>query len=227
MNAEPRSALDSVRDYVNATAATDDPLTAARDAATEYGLLTPDAMTGEFLTFLAAQSTGPARAAGAGAAPTAVVMSPAYGVIGLHLFAGFPQGGHVTCIDPEVQHQNLARHAFTSAGVKSNAYRFLPSAPLVGVSRLATDAYDIIVSQSAVEHLTATVDASLPVLRPGGVLVLLDSLLDGTLADPDRSDRQGRAAREAEEHLAALEDVTVARLPLGAGATVVTRHRPA
>ncbi|MEJ6548047.1 MULTISPECIES: O-methyltransferase [unclassified Corynebacterium] len=216
MNAESSSALDAVRDYVNATAASDEALDAARDSATEYGLLTPDAMTGEFLTFLAAQVTT--------AAPTAVVMSPAFGVIGLHLFAGFSGGGHVTCIDPEVQHQVLAREAFSSAGVRSNAYRFLPSAPLVGVSRLATDAYDIIVSQSMTEHLSATVDAALPVLRPGGVLVLLDSLLDGTLADAGRTDRQARAAADAEEHLRTMDGITVARLPLGAGCTVITRH---
>ncbi|MDN5581950.1 MAG: O-methyltransferase [Corynebacterium sp.] len=216
MNAESSSALDAVRDYVNSTAATDETLDAARDSANEYGLLKPDAMTGEFLTFLAAQVTS--------TSPTAVVMSPAYGVIGLHLFAGLPGGGHVTCIDPEVQHQALARSAFNAAGVRSNAYRFLPSAPLVGVSRLATSSYDIIVSQSAVEHLTATVDAALPVLRPGGILVLLDSLLDGSLGDPENSDRQTRAAADAEEHLRSLDDVTVARLPLGAGCTVITTH---
>lgn len=220
MNAQSSSALDAVRDYVNNSVEAGEPLTAARDSAAEYGLLTPDPMTGEFLTFLSAQVTTPS--------PTAVVMSPAFGVIGLHLFAGFAgatNGGHVTCIDPEAQHQVLAREAFNSAGVRSNAYRFLPSAPLVGVSRLATDSYDLIVSQSAVEHLTATVDAALPVLRAGGVLVLLDSLLDGALADADRSDRQSRAARDAEEHLATLDGVTVSRLPLGAGTTIVTKHQ--
>lgn len=220
MNATSSSASDAVREYVNGTAVTDDHLAAARDAATEYGLTTPDAMTGEFLTFLAARiQTTP---------PSAVVMSPAYGVIGLHLFGGFAiAGGHVTCIDPEVQHQHLARHAFSAAGVKSNAFRFLPSAPLDGVTRLANDSYDLIISESEVEHLTATVDAALPALRPGGVLVLLDSLLDGTLSDPDRTDRQVRAARDAEEHLAQLDAdgvLTTARLPLGAGSTIVTKH---
>lgn len=219
MNAHSSSALEAVRDYVNNSVDADESLAEARNAAAEYGLMTPDAMTGEFLTFLSAKVTTPS--------PTAVVMSPAFGVIGLHVFAGFsagPTGGHVTCIDPEVQHQILARQAFTAAGVRSTAYRFLPSAPLVGLSRLATASYDLIVSQSAVEHLTATVDAALPVLRDGGVLVLLDSLLDGTLADPDHTDRQSRAARDAEEHLADLAGITVSRLPLGAGSTVITKH---
>ncbi|MGO1948225.1 MAG: O-methyltransferase [Mycobacteriaceae bacterium] len=222
MNAKSSSALDAVRDYVNESVVTDEPLAAARDSAAEYGLLTPDSITGEFLTFLAARASS--------TPPSAVVMSPAYGVIGLHLFTGFSTGGrtgHVTCIDPEVQHQTLARHAFSAAGVRPNCYRFLPSAPLDGVTRLANDSYDIIVSESEIEHLSATVNAALPALRPGGVLVLLDSLLDGTLADPERTDRQARAAHDAEEHLASLatDDVlTVARLPLGAGTTIVTKH---
>ena len=66
MNALPSSASDAVRDYVNDTAVADDHLVAARDAAAEYGLTTPDAMTGEFLTFLAARAGSARRHAARG-----------------------------------------------------------------------------------------------------------------------------------------------------------------
>lgn len=219
MNVNPGSALDAVRSYVNASATTDAALDDARTAAAEFGLLYPDAATGEFLTFLAARVNGPAQ-------PSAVVMSPACGVIGLNLFTGFgAERGHVTCIDPEVQHQQLARRAFTDSGLRPTAFRFVPSTPLDGIARLATDSYDIIVADVDPELLSAVVDAALPALRQGGVLVLLDALLDGTLADATRTDRQADAARAAETHLRGLEDagtVTTARLPLGAGLTAVT-----
>ncbi|WP_297008575.1 O-methyltransferase [uncultured Corynebacterium sp.] len=225
MNVNTGSALDAVRTYINGTAASDDVLDRARTAAAEFGLLYPDAATGEFLSFLAARSAGSAQ-------PAAVVMSPACGVIGLHLFAGFrgvdgEPGGHVTCIDPEVQHQKLARGAFTSLGLRPTAFRFVPSAPLDGIGRLAADSYDIIVTDVDPELLSAAVDAALPALRPGGVLVLLDSLLDGAPGDPSRTDRQTGAARAAESHLRDLVDagtVSTARLPLGAGMTVITRR---
>lgn len=226
MNVNTGSALDAVRAYVDATAVIDDPLAGARTAADEYGLLTPDAMTGELLTFLAARAA--AAAAQTGEQPSAVVMSPAVGVTGLHLFAGFgdvegKNRGHVTCIDPEAAHQHLARQAFTAAGIRSTAFRFLPSSPLEGVTRLAADSYDIVVSDSPVDLVAATVDAALPALRPGGVLVLLDSLLDGAAGDPSRTDRETTVVRETQQQLQERTDLTVARLPLGAGATLVTK----
>ena len=76
MNVNTGSALDAVRTYINGTAASDDNLDRAQTAADEFGLLRPDAATGEFLSFLAARATGSTQ-------PSAVVMSPACGVIGL------------------------------------------------------------------------------------------------------------------------------------------------
>lgn len=226
MNVNTGSALDAVRAYVDATAVVDDPLAEARTAADEYGLLTPDAMTGELLSFLAARAA--ASGATGGEQPTAVVMSPAAGVTGLYLFAGFGEDGgrnrgHVTCIDPEAAHQHLARQAFAAAEIRPSAFRFLPSSPLEGVTRLAVDAYDIVVSDCPVELVAATVDAALPALRPGGILVLLDSLLDGTAADPARTDRETTAVRETQQQLWDRTDLALARLPLGAGATLVTK----
>jgi predicted O-methyltransferase YrrM len=232
VNVNTGSALDAVRAYVDATAVVDDPLAEARTAADEYGLLTPDAMTGELLTFLAARAAASSAAGTSGTAageqPTAVVMSPAAGVTGLYLFAGFGESGgrnrgHVTCIDPEAAHQHLARQAFAAADIRPSAFRFLPSSPLEGVTRLAVDSYDIVVSDCPVELVAATVDAALPALRPGGVLILLDSLLDGTAADPARTDRETTAVRDTQQQLRDRTDLAVARLPLGAGATLVTK----
>lgn len=227
MNVTTNSALDAVRSYINTTASADAALVEARAAAAEFGLLSPDSASGEFLSFLAARSFagGPESRE---SQPAAVVMSPACGVIGLHLFAGSPTSdGHVTCIDPEVQHQQLARQAFTSIGLPATSFRFVPSAPLDGVARLAPDSYDIIVADVEPELLSASVDAALPALRRGGILVLLDALLDGALGDAARTDRQAEAARAAESHLRELNEAgttATARLPLGAGMTIITRR---
>lgn len=71
--------------------------------------------------------------------------------------------------------------------------------------------------------LRAFIDAAWPLLRPGGVLMLADALLDGTVSDETRKDRDTVAAREADEYVRALDAAHVARLPLGAGLTLVTK----
>lgn len=225
VNAAQSSSLETIRAYVDSTSREDEVIAQAVEAATEFGLPTPDAMTGELLRFLSARAAGTGCLAGH--TPTGIVMSAACGVIGMHLFRGLGYAGaadgHVTCIEPEVQYQQLARAAFESAGIRPNLYRFLPSAPLDVVGRLAQDSYDIAVADAPAEDVLATVEATLPAVRPGGVVVLLDSLLDGLIGDQQREDRQTVAAREADEALRAMENVAVCRLPLGAGVTLITK----
>ena len=200
-------------------------LNAAVEAADEFALIIPDAITAEYLEFTASHYG--AAASKDDRQPNAIVMSPACGVLGLLLARGFQNegtmNGHLTCIEPEVQHQQLAREAFAQATLRPSSFRFLPSQPLNVVSRLTNDFYDIAVAECAVEDLSATVTATLPALRPGGVLILLDSLLDGLVADKSRTDRDIVAAREADEAIRAMPGARVARLPLGAGMTLVTK----
>lgn len=224
MNAASSSPIEAIREYVRATTEPDEVTAAAVEAAEEFGLLTPDAMTAEFLEFIAARAG--ANAAARGHTPTGIIVSPASGVIGLHLFKGLNAAqaeGHLTCIEPEVQHQQLAKQAFANAGQRPNTFRFLPSAPLDVIRRLANDSYDIAVAEAATEEFTAIVESTLPALRTGGVLVLLDSLMDGLVGDENHTDRQTVRAREADQFFRELGNAKVSRLPLGAGATLITK----
>ncbi|WP_293818990.1 O-methyltransferase [uncultured Corynebacterium sp.] len=227
MNAASSSPIEAIREYVRATTEPDEVTTAAVEAAEEFGLLTPDAMTAEFLEFIATRAG--ANAAAQGHTPTGIIVSPASGVIGLHLFKGLNAAqveGHLTCIEPEVQHQQLAKQAFANAGQRPNTFRFLPSAPLDVIRRLASNSYDIAVAEAATEEFTAIVESTLPALRTGGVLILLDSLMDGLVGlvdDENHADRQTVRAREADQFFRELDNAKVARLPLGAGATLITK----
>ena len=226
MNSANNSSINAIKSYVEQTTPADEALAAAAEAAREFGLLVPDAVTAELLRFLAANTAG--RAALGGHTPTGIIMSPACGLLGSHLFRGFYAAAatqaHLTCIEPEVQHQQLAKNAFKQIGITSNGFRFLPSHPLDVIGRLASTSYDLAIAECAVEDIEATVAATLPTLRSGGVLLLLDTLLDGTLADAERTDRQSICAREADEYITSLAGVTAARLPVGAGATIITKH---
>ncbi|MGV0409256.1 O-methyltransferase [Corynebacterium resistens] len=223
MNASSATPEQAIVTHVNRTANQDEALLNAIEAAEEFGLVYPDTITGEFLTFLAAQAEGSANSAGH--TPTAIIMASASGVVGSHLFSGMPDG-HLTCIEPEVQHQQLAKEAFAASGKRPNNYRFLPSAPLDVVGRLAQESYDIAIAEASEEDFIPLVKATLPALRLGGVLVLLDSLVDGLVSDDSRTDRQTVAAREADEFFRELDSVQVSRLPLGAGVTLITKLTP-
>ena len=220
MNASSATPEQAIVAHVNNTATHDDALLNAIEAAEEFGLVYPDTITGEFLTFLGAHASGTAGSAGHTA--TAIVMTNAAGVVGSYLFAGM-SNGHLTCIEPEVQHQQLAKEAFATAGKRPNDFRFLPSTPLDVVGRLAQESYDLAVADTAEEDLIPLVKATLPALRPGGVMVLMDSLVDGLIGDKSRNDRQTAAAREADELFREMESVQVSRLPLGAGLTLLTK----
>ena len=71
--------------------------------------------------------------------------------------------------------------------------------------------------------LPAAIESAWPLLSPGGTLMVVGSLLDGTIADPSRKDRDTLAAREADEVVEGFEGAVVTRLPLDAGVTLVTR----
>ncbi|MDO5032017.1 O-methyltransferase [Corynebacterium sp.] len=210
------TAFDALRSYIENTSQPSEALTGARAHAEEYGLSVPDEPTGQLLATLAAAASGTDRA-------QAVVISPAAAVVGLYVLEGLPDAGILTCIDPEAEHQATAKATFREAGYASTRCRFLPSRPLEVMGRLATDAYQLIYADVPALDMPALIKAAVPLLRAHGTLAIANSLLDATVADPTRTDRDTAAAREADELVRTLEGVLVTRLPLGSGLTLVTK----
>ena len=113
-----------------------------------------------------------------------------------------------------------------NAGFSPSRVRFLTARPLEVMGRLANDAYQIVYADVSPVELRPLIEAAWPLLAPGGTLVLAGSLLDGTVADPTRRDRETEAAREADEFvdtLTAERGAAVARLPLDGGLTLITK----
>ena len=212
------SAFSSLNEYISTAAGRSGQpelqaaLDAARADADEYGLSAPSVALGSLLGTLAASGEG-----------GAVAMTPAAGVVGLHILAGLPEKSNLTCIDPEADHQARAKATFRDAGFGPSRTRFLPSRPLDVLGRLATESYHLVVADVEAVDLPAAIEAAWPLLTPGGTLVLLGTLLDGTLVDGSRTDRITTAAREADALVDTLEGALVTRLPLDAGVTLVTR----
>lgn len=211
------TAYDALRSFIESTSEVSEALTSARAHAEEYGLPVPDESTGQLLSTLAAVSSGTT------SRPQAVAITPAASVVGLYLLAGMSENGILTCIDPEAEHQASAKQTFRDAGYSSSRGRFLPSRPLDIMGRLANDTYQVIYAEVPALDMPALVKAAWPLLHQHGTLVLANSLLDGTVADNSRTDRDTAAAREADEIARSLEGAAVTRLPYGAGLTLVTK----
>lgn len=210
------NAFEYLRTYVESTTETDAAVARAREDAAEFGLPAPDEMTGQLLTTLAATTNG-------NGSTGAIAITPAAGLVSLYILNGLADNTTLTCIDPESEHQRQAKALFREAGYSPSRVRFLLSRPLDVMSRLANDSYQLVFGQVSPMDLKALVDAAWPLLRRGGALVLADALLDGTIADQTRKDRDTQAARDADEYIRSIEGAHVARLPLGAGLTVVTK----
>lgn len=210
------NAFEYLRTYVESTSDADETVARAREDAAEFSLPAPDEITGQLLTTLAS-TTNVSGSTGA------IAITPAAGLVGLYILKGLSDNATLTCIDPESEHQRQAKTLFREAGYSPSRVRFLLSRPLDVMSRLANDSYQLVFGQVSPMDLKALVDAAWPLLRPGGTLVLADSLLDGTIADATRKDRDTVAAREADEYIRSIEGAHVARLPLGAGLTLITK----
>lgn len=196
-------------------------LSHAHVEAEENGVRAPSVIVGTLLSALAAAH--PAGAASQGA----VAVTPAAGVVGLHILRGLPAKATLTCIEPEAALQAEAKAAFKLGGYAASRARFLTARPLDVMGRLANGAYQLVYADVAPLELPALIDVAWPLLTPGGTLVIADSLLDGTVADPSRRDRETEAAREADVRLDALAADTgavVSRLPLDGGLTLVTKR---
>lgn len=193
---------DAPRARAAADSAIEKALATARRDAAEYGIDAPDAAGGELLTLLtslAAHSPGDS-----GRGPAAIAITPAAGLVGLHMFRGLPANGQVTCIDPDTEHQKLTRKAFREAGISPGRYRFMPTRPLQVMGRLARASYDVIYADVEPGIVTQVREAAWPLLTPGGLLVFADATGDASA-------------------FGELDDALVTRVLLGDGALALRK----
>ena len=108
-------------------------LAQASQEAAENGLRAPSAIVGSLLSTLAAASAS-------GASQGAVCVTPAAGVVGLHILRGLPEKSTLTCIEPEAALQSAAKEAFKQGGYTGSRARFLTARPLDVLGRVLPEA---------------------------------------------------------------------------------------
>lgn len=145
------------------------------------------------------------------------------GYSSLALARGIGPDGHLLCLDISEEWTNIARDAWNKAGVADRID--LRIGPALDTLRAlpADETFDLAFVDADKTGYAAYYDELLPRLRPGGLLLVDNTLWSGAVLD-DKDDRDDtRAIRALNDRIAADPRVRVVLLPIGDGVTVVQK----
>lgn len=196
-----------LRSWVDAWQPEDPYLAAARLRAQEVGVPAVDPATGSVLRLLAAM-TG---------ARAVVELGTGAGVSALWLLRGMRPDGVLTSVDPETEHQRLARQSLLEAGYGTGRVRLIAGRALQVLPRLSDGVYDLVLCDAAPAENADYLAAALRLLRPGGVVVFAGVLAGGRVADPSARDSDTVSLRELARLVREEPRLVPALLPVGAG----------
>ena len=218
----PRSFLvpDDLQDYLlDHTAPVDDVQRSLIDATVALGdvagmQIAPD--QGVLLTLLT-------RLVGA---RRAIEVGTFTGYSSLSIARGLPDDGTLVCCDVSEEWTAIARHHWALAGVDHKIeLRIAPALDtLAALPDGDGDAFDLALVDADKGRYTAYVDALVPRLRPGGLLLIDNVLWSGAVVRPDADDADTVAIRACNDHVAAHPDLESLILAFGDGLTLARKR---
>lgn len=158
-------------------------------------------------------------------AQTVVEVGTGTGVSGAALLGGMAEGGVLTSIDVEAEHQRVARETFTALGFDHTRARLIAGRALDVLPRLSDGAYDLVLVDGDKAEYPAILAQAKRLLRDGGLVVLDNVLWGGRVADPSERDTETAALRETAATLKSDEEWTPSLLTVGDGLLVAALHR--
>jgi predicted O-methyltransferase YrrM len=194
-------------DWLSSWLPEDGAIAAARARAEEVGVPCVDSTTGSLLRLLAA----------VGSARAVVELGTGAGVSALWLLSGMREDGVLTTVDPETEHQRLAKQSLTEAGYGTGRVRLIAGRALEVLPRLSDGVYDLVFCDALPQENADYLAAALRLLRPGGLVVFAGALNGGRVADPSARDADTVALRELAKAVRERADLTPCLLPVGAG----------
>ena len=135
---------------------------------------------------------------------------------------GLAEGGQLTCLEVDERYAEIARRNLDAAGVSDRATVEVGPAA-AALDRLPDEPHiDFAYVDADKTGYPAYYDALVGRLRPGGLLVLDNTLLGGRVVDPP--DDRSRTMAALNERIAADERVDSVLLGFGDGVTLVRRR---
>jgi predicted O-methyltransferase YrrM len=130
-----------------------------------------------------------------------------------------PDDGLITCCDVSREWTDIARQAWTDAGIVDRVdLRLAPAAETL--PKLETGAYDLAFIDADKEGYDTYYTECLRLVRPGGLILLDNTLWSGRVVDASVDDEQVRAIRAINDRIAADDRVDQVILPLADGLTL-------
>jgi predicted O-methyltransferase YrrM len=143
-------------------------------------------------------------------------MAIGYAVI--HLLRGMPEGGEVVTIEPNEEMITRASEYFQRAGIAERV-RIERGYALEVIPRLG-DTFDLVYLDALKEEYADYLELSLPLLRPGGVVIADNLLWGGQVAGEIRSADQTKSTeslRRFNQHFVNHKHLRAVVLPVGDG----------
>jgi predicted O-methyltransferase YrrM len=134
-----------------------------------------------------------------------------------------PADGRIVCCDVSKEWTDVARRAWTDAGVADRVDLRLGPALETLEQLLASGeagSFDLAFIDADKANYAGYYEAALQLVRPGGLIAIDNVLWSGRVADPEESDESTVAIRELNDAIAADERVDVSMIPLADGLTL-------
>ncbi len=210
---------DELQDYLVAySAAPDDVL---RQLATETAAAFPDAAgmqigseQGTFMTLLT-QLTGASRA---------VEIGTFTGYSSICIARGLAAGGRLTCCDVSEEWTSVARKYWALAGVDDRIELELRPALETLRAMPAGEMFDFAFIDADKTGYISYWDEVVPRIRPGGIILVDNTLSHGRVIDPASTDENVQGIRAFNDHAVADDRVVLVLLPIGDGVTMARKR---
>ncbi|MCU1425685.1 MAG: methyltransferase [Microbacteriaceae bacterium] len=184
----------------------------ARQHSIEVGVEPVSPATGAQLAILAAATD----------AKNIMEIGTGLGVSGLWMLAGAPRAV-LTSIDSEIDHQQLAKANFASAGIASNRIRLIAGRALDVLPRMNDSSYDLVLVDADTYSVIEYVEHALRMVRAGGTVLVAHALWRGRVADPAQRDDTVANFRSILREVAESPAVISALSPVGDGLLQLTK----
>jgi caffeoyl-CoA O-methyltransferase len=137
---------------------------------------------------------------------------------------GLAASGKLTCCDVSEEWTALARAYWEKAGVADRIDLKLRPAIETLRAMPATETFDFAFIDANKTGYVSYWDEVVPRIKPGGAILVDNTLSHGRVIDPAYDDQNVQGIRDFNDHAAADGRVTLVLLPVGDGLTLARKH---